>query len=185
MFGIDYRTLLSIEHWTYGYGWAERFETPIHTPKPGSRTFSYILPYLFFVHSCIQSMVLPFRTYRFVVFVCALFGKFLFFFLILIFLSHILFCSCHFNVYYLLRFLHRFWIAFFPYSCLFFYSMPFVLFSLFFFRFYVSHSCNSFGSKLYHRHRHTISIVTTSFRIGCIFWSGLFVFSVATSFEMC
>lgn len=108
------------------------------------------------------------------IFVCAVFGKFLYFLFIFFVITHFV-SLIHFNVYYLLRFLHRFWLLFFRLH-VFFFSLSFVLFSFLFLSFFVSRSCNSLGSKLYHRHRHAISIVTTSFRIGCIFWSGLLVY---------
>lgn len=120
-------------------------------------------------------MVLPFRTYRFVVYLCVQYSASFCIFCSFFLLSHILFRS---SISMCITFL-RFYTdsdCFFFRLHVFFFSLSFVLFSFLFLSFFVSRSCNSLGSKLYHRHRHAISIVTTSFRIGCIFWSGLLVY---------
>lgn len=178
MFGIDYWTLLSIRLWL-----ADRFETPIYTPNTGTRNifihFSLSFVYMnmhAFNRWCYRSEHIgsSYWCVHYSASFCLFFSSSRF-----SFLSHILFCSWHFNVYYLLRFLHRFWMPFSAFMSSSTFCPSFC--SLFFF--FVSHFCNSLGLKLYHQHRHAISIVTTSFQIGCIFWSGQFL--VATSFELC
>lgn len=162
--------ILTIERYSvYGYGWPKIRDTDISTPNTRTRTFSYIFPYLCLcMHPIDGVTVLNISVRR--ICVCIIRQVSVFFFSFS-FLSHILFCSWHFNVYYLLRFFFSPILNAFFRIHVYFYFLPFVLFSLFFFRFY-----NSLGLKLYHQHRHAISIVTTSFRIGCIFWSGLLAF---------